>query len=164
MKNLVFLSKSPNKTRQLGGKLGRLLLGGEIIALEGDLGGGKTLFTKGIACGLGIKREITSPSFVVMKKYPAFKLFLYHFDFYRIDNPADVVGWELKEAIADKKSIIVIEWGQKIEKILPKERLEIVFGYVGKSSRKLIFKAKGERYEKIIKNLKLKTKNDKGKI
>ena len=159
-----YLSRKSEKTTELGQSLGRILKGGEIIVLEGDLGGGKTTFTKGVALGLGIKNEIISPTFTIERQYvsqsqkskvKSQNLALHHFDFYRIDSPNDIVGLELKEVLSDKNSITVIEWGNKIEEILPKERLEIKFKYVNENTRKIIFEPKGERYKRLIEEFRI---------
>lgn len=152
---MKYISKSSVQTLELGKKIGKLLEAGMVIALEGDLGGGKTTFTKGIAKGLGIKEEITSPSFTLEKIYQITKnnkqiTGLYHFDFYRIDNPLDMVNYELIEAINDPSGVVVVEWAEKIETELPKEKLIIKFHYLGENERELEFVAEGEKYQKLL--------------
>lgn len=175
------LSRSPEETFGLGEKIGKRLTEGMIIALEGDLGGGKTTFTKGLAKGLGIKEEITSPSFTLEKVYdlPAVGsrqtadkkilraadrkplTYLYHFDFYRIENPMDMISYELMEALGDLNGIVVIEWAEKIEAELPKAKLVVKFHYKDVETRLLEFIPIGFNYKQLIKNLKLKSQKSK---
>ena len=108
---------------------------GFIIALRGDLGGGKTTFIQGFAKGLNIKDKITSPTFVIMKKYG----FLYHIDCYRI-RKKDLLELGFNEIINNKNNIIVIEWAERIKKIIPKDSLWIEFEYLDKNKRKISFK------------------------
>jgi len=136
-----FLSDSPRKTKKLGEILAQSLKGGILICLFGDLGGGKTTFAQGFAKGLGVKDKITSPSFVLMKKYSLKKGLLdsfYHFDCYRLKNPGEILalGWE--EIIAEPKSVVLVEWAEKIKKYLPKERINIRFEFIDQSRRKIV--------------------------
>lgn len=161
---MKFISKKTENTLQLGGRIGKKLFAGAVIALEGDLGGGKTTFTKGLAKGLGIKENVVSPSFTLERIYKIPRLesrtlrpnpyapitSLYHFDFYRIDNPKDMVSYELIEALEDPKGIVVVEWAEKIEAELPKEKLVVKFRYVGEDKREIILRANGQRYEGLL--------------
>ena len=105
-----------------------------VVALVGDLGAGKTVFVRGFAKALGVKEKITSPTFVILKSYKlqakSYKL-LVHIDAYRLDNPEEmeILGWS--EAIKDPKNIILIEWAEKIEKILPKPYFLVNFSHNG---------------------------------
>ena len=105
-----------------------------VIGLEGDLGSGKTTFVQGIAKGLGIKGKITSPTFVIMREYD----FLYHIDCYRIQLE-DLLELDFKEIINQPGNIIVIEWAERVKKILPKDTIWIKFEYLGKDKRKIIY-------------------------
>lgn len=116
-----------------------------IICLNGDLGSGKTLFTKGFAESLGIKEPITSPTFTIIKEYDA-KLPLYHMDVYRLDGNVDGIGIE---EYFNKDGIVIIEWADTIRDILPNERLDINFKVVNDSTRNLTIKPHGEKYEEI---------------
>ena len=102
-----------------------------IICLNGELGSGKTIFTKGIAIALGIKDTITSPTFTIIKEYEG-ELPLYHMDVYRLDGNTDGVGIE---EYYDKEGIVIIEWAKMIKDILPSERLEIKFKVVDEDTR-----------------------------
>ncbi|MBI5733623.1 MAG: tRNA (adenosine(37)-N6)-threonylcarbamoyltransferase complex ATPase subunit type 1 TsaE [Candidatus Kerfeldbacteria bacterium] len=123
----TYLTKTAEQTEDLGKKLSHLIKGGEVLALSGDLGSGKTTFVKGLAKGLGIKHPITSPTFVLMKIYPVTKhqtiKQLVHVDCYRL--PAGrhgVPGIELSKIGLDDylnkfDSVVVIEWAEKIKKL-----------------------------------------------
>lgn len=117
-----------------------------IICLNGDLGSGKTMFTKGIANALGITEVVTSPTFTIIKEYESGEMPLYHMDVYRLDGATEGVGIE---DYYKKNGIVVIEWANTIKDILPKERLEIKFSVVDENKRVLIIKPFGEKYEDL---------------
>lgn len=113
---------------ELGRQLGTKLNGGTVIELVGDVGAGKTTFTRGLARGLGVVDNIVSPSFTISCRYPARNgLSLNHYDFYRLNDPG-VVALELAESIADPWAITVVEWGESTQDALPPRhiRVEIV--------------------------------------
>ena len=116
-----------------------------IICLDGELGSGKTVFTKGIANALGIKESITSPTFSIIKEYDG-ELPLYHMDVYRLDGNTEGVGIE---EYFSKGGVVVIEWADTIEDILPDERLHIKFKVVDENKRVLILKPYGKKYEDL---------------
>lgn len=116
-----------------------------IICLEGELGSGKTLFTKGIAKALKIKENITSPTFTIAKEYSGL-LSLYHLDVYRLNGNIDWLGIE---EYYNKGGIVVIEWSDTIKEYLPKERLDIKIKVISESKRVLIFKPYGKKYKEI---------------
>lgn len=116
-----------------------------IICLDGELGSGKTIFTKGIANALGITESITSPTFTIIKEYNG-ELPLYHMDVYRLDGNTDGVGIE---DYFSKGGVVVIEWANMIKDILPKERLDVKFKVVDENVRVLIFKPYGQQYEEL---------------
>lgn len=115
-----------------------------IITLNGDLGSGKTVFTKGVAHALGID-SVTSPTFNIIKEYDG-ELPLYHMDLYRIENNIDNLG--LDEYFT-KGGIVIIEWADMIKDYLPKERLDVKIKIVDENTRVLIFTPYGEKYEQI---------------
>jgi len=138
------LSESPLQTRSLALRLAKKAKGGDIYALVGDLGGGKTLFTKYFARGLGIKKTITSPSFLLMKIYQVnirgIKRFC-HVDVYRLKKPVEIVEIGLKEYLGDRQTVTVIEWADKIKKVLaPYKSTQLHFKFIDKNSRKITIK------------------------
>lgn len=117
-----------------------------IICLNGELGSGKTMFTKGIANALGIEETITSPTFTIIKEYESGEMPLYHMDVYRLDGETDGVGIE---DYYKKGGIVVIEWANTIKHILPKERLDIKFVVTDENKRTLILTPYGKQYEDL---------------
>ena len=117
-----------------------------IICLDGELGSGKTMFTKGIANGLGIEEVITSPTFTIIKEYLDGEMPLYHMDVYRLDGDTSEVGIE---DYYTKGGIVVIEWANTIKDVLPEERLDIKFKISGENSRTLIITPHGQKYEEL---------------
>ncbi len=116
------ITKSAKQTEVLGESLGKSLKGGEIIELSSDLGGGKTTFTRGLAKGLGVNANITSPSFVVSKVYQGDLLELHHYDFYRLGD-IGIMSQELQEVIDNIENVTVIEWASGAHDLLPRDRL-----------------------------------------
>ena len=141
----MFLSNSPGETKKIGKKAGREILKKEgpfVISLKGNLGGGKTTFVKGLAQSLGVREEIVSPTFVILKRYMGEKgRVLYHIDAYRVEKE-DLLNLGLEEFLKDIDSVVVIEWGDKVEKILPKDRTEVVFEFKSPRERQLIVTSK----------------------
>jgi len=125
-----FLTKNEKQTRELAKVLAQEILkkplktkNALVLAFQGNLGTGKTTFIQAFAKGLGIKNRLTSPTFVLMKKYNN----LYHFDCYRIKNYKDMESLDFKEIISNSKNIIVIEWAEKIKNKLPKDTIWLKF-------------------------------------
>lgn len=115
------------QTRAFGEALGLRLRGGETIELVGDVGAGKTTFTKGLAKGLGIEEDVQSPSFTISRVYEARDdLALAHYDFYRLTD-AGILNDELREVMHDSAVVTVIEWADIVEGVLPKDRIRIRF-------------------------------------
>ena len=117
-----------------------------IICLDGDLGSGKTIFTKGFAQALGIEENITSPTFNIIKEYINAEMTLYHMDVYRLDGKIDGVGIE---DYFKKDGVVIIEWADTIQSYLPEERLDIKFKVIDENTRLLIFKPRGQKYEEV---------------
>ena len=117
-----------------------------IICLNGDLGSGKTMFTKGIENALGIEETFTSPTFTIIKEDESCEMPLYHMDVYRLDGETDGVGIE---DYYKKGGIVVIEWANTIKHILPKERLDIKFVVTDENKRVLILTPYGKQYEDL---------------
>lgn len=110
-----------------------------VIGLEGELGSGKTTFIQGLADGLGVKEAVTSPTFVIMKKYLGY---FYHFDCYRLDSPEDLLDLGWREIINQPGNLIVLEWAEKVKKIMPPESLWMKFSYLDQNKRKILIQWK----------------------
>lgn len=147
---------SVDDTTKLGIKLGQLLNNGDIICLTGDLGTGKTHITKGIAQGLGITDNITSPTFTIVNEYDSGRLKLNHFDVYRVSDPDEICAIGFDDYIFSD-AVSIIEWANYIEEILPEDLLHISIKKdldKGEDYRKIILTPYGERYD-YIKELKI---------
>jgi len=157
--NKKYLTVSPIQTKKIASKLAKDFLGrhpkkqGFIIGLKGDLGGGKTTFLQGFAKGLGIKEKITSPTFVISKRFSlsplrkngeGFKTF-YHFDCYRIRKPREILSLDFVKIISDPRNIIAIEWPERIKKALPRSISLIEFKFIDKRTREIVIKLKDGR-------------------
>lgn len=151
-----FITKSDQETIALGSKLGATLRGGEFIALTGDLGGGKTQFTKGIAQGLGITETIVSPTFTIERIYCSREqsvsrtkgaedssqlrsndITLHHFDLYRAPGDNEIAEG-IRDLSNDSEAIVVVEWPENIEGILPEKHLAVHFKYLDDNEREII--------------------------
>jgi len=138
---------SPEETLRLAVHLGRLLEPGDVIALIGELGSGKTLFAQGLARGLEVPGSfaVTSPTFTLVNEYPG-RLPFYHLDLYRISGPAQCGDLGLDELLYGQGAA-AIEWAERLGAELPEERLEIHLTFTGDTSRRLQFRAFGGRME-----------------
>ena len=152
-----FITEKKEETKKLGKLLASELQGGEVICLCGELGAGKTTFTQGLLEGLGAEKPYTSPTFVVMKAYdvknpPTPRLrraskkinTVYHFDAYRVEAE-DILnlGWE--EIIADDENICIIEWADKLKKIVPERAIWIEFEWLDEKRRKISLARKSQK-------------------
>lgn len=139
-------TKSEKETIQIAQNLESEKFENMIICLDGDLGSGKTIFTKGFAQALGIEENITSPTFNIIKEYYNGEMPLFHMDVYRLDGHTNGVGIE---DYFEKNGIVIIEWADTIKNILPEERLDIKIKVIGEDSRLLVFKPYGQKYEEL---------------
>ena len=145
-----FVSHSPTQTKNLAKQMARQFKGGKILGLMGNLGSGKTQFTKGLAEYFGIENPITSPTFVLLKPYqikkdrsrsvPTAIKQLIHIDCYRVKDPTELLAIGLNEYLQDSKNLIVIEWAEKIKSILPKDTCWIKFELGKKENERIIKK------------------------
>lgn len=150
METLTFYTSSYEETMTIGSTLANLLKGGEVLTLEGDLGAGKTTFTKGIAKGLGIKRTVNSPTFTIIKEYQG-KIPLYHMDVYRLEESDEDLGFD---EYFYGNGITIVEWAHFIKESLPEDLLKVEMVYDGENRRVITFKPKGEKYIELCKELK----------
>jgi tRNA threonylcarbamoyladenosine biosynthesis protein TsaE len=109
----TFTSHSPAETEALGELWGRSVQAGRVIALQGDLGAGKTQLVKGIARGLGVKDRVHSPTFALVNEYHGGRLPLYHIDLYRLESRADILGAGLEEFLFSPRGLTVVEWAER---------------------------------------------------
>ena len=118
---MEYLSHSPEETEQLGEQLGRTLRPGSVVAYRGDLGMGKTAFTRGLASGLGCTCRVTSPTFTIVNEYSG-ALPLFHFDMYRLDSSDELfdIGWE---DYLSRGGVCAVEWSERVEDALPDDTL-----------------------------------------
>lgn len=144
--NYKYTSRSVDDTLHLAENIESEKFPNMIICLEGDLGCGKTLFTKGFARALGIEDTITSPTFTIIKEYLQGELPLYHMDVYRLDDSNEDIGFS---DYFQKGGVTIIEWADLIENNLPEERLVIKFKIIDEDTRVLVFEPYGEKYEEL---------------
>ncbi len=141
---MIYRSKSPKETQNIASDLVKKHLnkfkpkGAAVIALEGELGAGKTVFAKGLAGALKARGKVKSPTFILMKKYklPAGK-HLYHLDCYRLKNEKDLIGLGIKEIINDPQNIVIMEWSERVKKILPKRHIKVHIDHISEKERKI---------------------------
>jgi tRNA threonylcarbamoyladenosine biosynthesis protein TsaE len=149
MNQYKFHTNSAEDTAQLAEKLAKLLKSGDVIALEGDLGAGKTTFTKGLAKGLEINRTVNSPTFTIIKEYHG-RLPLYHMDVYRVESAFEDLGFD---EYFEGDGVTVVEWAHLIEEQLPAERLTILLYHEEDDNRSIVLDPKGKRYEQLCKEI-----------
>lgn len=151
--SLSLVSHSLAETRRLGALLGQLLVGGEVICLEGELGTGKTSLIQGIGRGQGIREPITSPTFTLVSEYPGRVGTFYHVDLYRLDTPDEIIAAGI-DGYLYEDGICVIEWAEKAKDILPQHCLCINLQHVGEHERRLAFHAKGKPHSRLLRDFK----------
>lgn len=149
MKQYTFVTRSREETEQYGKKLASFLTAGDVITFEGDLGAGKTTFTKGIAKGLGITKVVNSPTFTIIKEYEG-KLPLYHMDVYRLEESEEDLGFD---EYFDGDGVTVVEWAKFIQHFLPEEYLQISIKRIDENVREFQLTPFGERYVDICEEL-----------
>ena len=157
----IIITKTAKETEKIANRFSRRILKSSVFAqatagkkqavivgLTGDLGSGKTVFAKGFAKGFGIKEIVVSPTFVLERIYrlksKSFKLFI-HIDAYRIRKAKELVDLGFKDLAADSRNIILIEWADRVKKILPKNHIEIKFEHISNSKRKITIRHLSDR-------------------
>lgn len=151
MNELKIKTNSTEQTHLLGNKIGSLVHENMVILLDGDLGAGKTTLTQGIAKGLSIQRNVTSPTFTIQKIYHGGRMNLYHIDAYRMEGIEQDLGFE--EYFYDD-GLTVIEWSQFMKYLIPENYLMISIHLLEDGSREFHFIAHGAEYEKLLEDLK----------
>ena len=150
---MVFRTKSTSETIRIGKSIGSRLLPGDVVALTGELGAGKTQFIKGLAAGVGIGNPtyVSSPSFKLINEYPG-KITFYHIDLFRLRGEKEAEELGLDDYF-QSRGITAIEWADKIPSLLPEEILRIHIRYTGENSRTLEISGEGKRYECLVEEL-----------
>ena len=133
---MEFITNSPEQTEQVGAALGKQLKAGAVIAYQGDLGAGKTAFTRGVACGLGAKESVTSPTYTIVNEYLSGKYPLFHFDMYRLASSDDLfdIGWE---DYLERGGICAVEWSENVADAM-EGAIIVTIEKQGEDSRRII--------------------------
>jgi tRNA threonylcarbamoyladenosine biosynthesis protein TsaE len=147
-----FFSRSPEQTRRIGMRLGEVLQAGDVICLQGDLGAGKTTFVQGVARGWSSRDSVSSPTFILVNEYRrADEAHLFHMDAYRLDSASEAEDLDLDSMLT--QGPLLIEWPERIDGLVPDERLWIKFEHVDQEEREMQFKAVGKRYDDLLEAL-----------
>ncbi len=150
--SLEFFSRSPEQTRRLGMRLGKMLAAGDLVCLQGELGAGKTTLVQGMAQGWGALDPVSSPTFVLVNAYrrPDSCQF-FHLDAYRLESAAEAEELDLDYLLG--RGPLVVEWPERIQAILPGDRLWAQLEYESEEGRSMRFAADGERYRHLLEDL-----------
>jgi tRNA threonylcarbamoyladenosine biosynthesis protein TsaE len=144
-----FFSRSPEQTRRVGRRLGGVLEAGDVICLQGDLGAGKTTFVQGIAQGWGSLDSVSSPTFILVNVYRrADQGQLFHMDAYRLDSAPEAEELDLDSMLA--QGALLIEWPERMNGLIPSERLWVNLEHIDEEEREMKFKASGRRYDELL--------------
>jgi tRNA threonylcarbamoyladenosine biosynthesis protein TsaE len=142
-------SRSPDQTRRIGMRLGRALQAGDVVCLQGDLGAGKTTFVQGIAQGWGSLDAVSSPTFIIVNVYRrGDETCLFHMDAYRLDSTAEAEELDLDLMLA--QGPLLIEWPERMDGLVPSERLWVHLEHTGEEERRMKFHAMGKRYDDLL--------------
>lgn len=146
---LEFFSRSPEQTRRVGMRLGGLLQAGDVICLQGELGAGKTTLVQGLAQGWGSLDSVSSPTFVLVNVYRRPDTAqLFHLDAYRLESAPEAEELDIDNLLA--QGPLVVEWPERVEPVLPGERLWVKLEYVAEEHREMRFTTRGEHYEHLL--------------
>ena len=138
---MEYLTNSPEETEALGAALGRIVQPGTVIAYRGDLGAGKTAFTRGLARGLGIREPVTSPTYTIVNEYPQGRIPLFHFDMYRLSSADDLfdIGWE---DYLDRGGVCAVEWSENVADAM-EDAVVVTIEKTGEHSRRITIEGGG---------------------
>ena len=152
-------SRSPEQTRQIGMRLGGALQSGDVICLQGDLGAGKTTFVQGIARGWGSRDAVSSPTFIIVNVYRrGDESCLFHMDAYRLDSTPEAEELDLDSMLA--QGPLLIEWPERMDGLVPPERLWVELEHISEEERAMNFHATGGRYEELLGMIRQVVKGD----
>ena len=142
---MTVITKSPEQTELLGKKLAAFLRPGDVIAYYGDLGAGKTAFTRGLAAGLGIREAVTSPTYTIVNEYLSGRMPLFHFDMYRLSSSEELfdIGWE--DYLA-RGGVCAVEWSENVAGALPEETIFVSIETLGDEERRIRLEGGGGRF------------------
>lgn len=144
-----FFSRSPEQTRSIGMRLGGALQAGDVVCLQGNLGAGKTTFVQGIAKGWGSLDSVSSPTFIIVNVYRRADLSqLFHMDAYRLDSTPEAEELDLDSMLA--QGPLLIEWPERINGLVPNERLWVQLEHIDEEEREMKFKSSGKRYDSLL--------------
>jgi len=134
----MYISKSEEETQKIAETVAEKIKNGGILCLFGELGAGKTIFTKGLAKTLGISTfTVKSPTYTYIRSYPLDKRHLYHIDLYRLEVVDELLLQEIEELWNDNANILIIEWADKLKNHLPENRIDVCLEYMDENSRKI---------------------------
>jgi tRNA threonylcarbamoyladenosine biosynthesis protein TsaE len=151
--SLDLLLSSARETESLGYAIGQLLRGGQVLALIGELGAGKTALVRGIAAGLGVPADsVTSPTFLLVHEYEG-RLPVIHIDLYRLQRPEEAESIGLSDYLTDDVAV-AIEWADRCPQLLPEDRLEVRLAHRTRTTRKALVKARGSRSRSLLTRIK----------
>jgi len=151
-RTLAVRTPSPAETEALGRRLGALVRAGDVVALSGELGVGKTVLARGLAEGAGTRGHVASPTFTLIRAYHG-PVVVYHVDLFRLDEPAQLADVGLEELL-DGDGVTVIEWAEKARSLLPAEYLWIELRFTDQEEvREILLRPQGERYEAMVARL-----------
>jgi len=147
-----WVTESAEETCLLGDRLGVVLKSGDIILLSGDLGAGKTTFVQGIARGMGIDDQVTSPTFTLIQEYGRGDHRLVHVDPYRLESEEDLIGIGFEEFV-EGGAVLAVEWSERLGSLTPQHRLDIRIDCLENDARRVTMLPSGERYEEIVRQV-----------
>lgn len=134
------ITKSVIETQKIAQNLARKLKGGEVLALYGELGAGKTTFVQALGKALGVGNRMISPTFVIMRNYDAYKFKFHHIDLYRLNSEKEIKDLGVIDLFGDDRNVVAIEWAEKMENLLPKNTVRIYLKYLGDEEREIEIK------------------------